>query len=104
MSNERNKKTVQVQIFGTDYALKSDKDTEHVQSIAKYVDDKLEALAKNTNVKSQTKIAVLVALNIADELFRLRESHEAVQQQLIGIETQSKKICDSVDEHLNRYL
>ena len=96
------KKTVKIQIGGIDYSLKSSEEPEYVGQIAKYVDEKIERLAANTNVKSQTKIAVLVALNIADEFFQLKKQYEKLARQLESIDSRSKELCNTVDSYLDR--
>jgi cell division protein ZapA len=98
------KKSIKVQIFGMDYSLKSDKDPEYIKQVAEFVDEKIQKLSTNTNVKSQTKIAVLVALNIADELFQLKKHYENSLKVFETIELSSKELCDSVDDHLNQFL
>ena len=98
------KSSIKVQIFGMDYSLKSDKDPEYIRKVAEFVDEKIQRLSTNTNVKSQTKIAVLVALNIADELFQLKKQYENSQKVSENIELKSKELCDSVDDHLNQFL
>lgn len=98
------KNSIKVQIFGMDYSLKSDKDPEYIKQVAEFVDEKIQKLSTNTNVKSQTKIAVLVALNIADELFQLKKQYENSSKVFENIELKSKELCDSVDDHLNQFL
>jgi cell division protein ZapA len=98
------KKSIKVQIFGMDYSLKSDKDPEYIKQVAEFVDEKIQKLSTNTNVKSQTKIAVLVALNIADELFQLKKQYENSLKVFENIELKSEEICDSVDDQLNQFL
>lgn len=98
------KNSIKVQIFGMDYSLRSDKDPEYVKQVAAYVDEKIQKLSTTTNVKSQTKIAVLVALNIAEELFQLKRQHDNTLKIFENIELKSKELCDSVDDHLNQYL
>ncbi len=104
MNDSTARNAVKVQIFGTDYSLKSDKDPEYVKKIAKYVDEKIQRLFDNTNVTSQTKIAVLVALNIADEYFQLKNQYEHTLKIFEGIEIKSKELCDNVDKHVRRYV
>ena len=98
------KNSIKVQIFGMDYSLRSDKDPEYVKQVADYVDEKIQKLSTTTNVKSQTKIAVLVALNIAEELFQLKRQHDNTLKIFENIELKSKELCDSADDHLNQYL
>jgi len=59
---------VKVQIFGQTYAIQGDLDARYVQDLAKYVDQKMQAIADATATVDTQKIAVLAALAIADEL------------------------------------
>jgi len=88
------KQKIQVQIFGTEYSLKSDMDEEYVRNVASYVDAKLRHFSDATSVKSSTKIAVLTALNIADELFRLKQKYETI---LAEIESKSKEVNENLE-------
>jgi cell division protein ZapA len=59
---------VKVQIFGQTYSIQGDLDQAYVQKLAKYVDDKMNAIADVTRTVDTQKVAVLAALAIADEL------------------------------------
>lgn len=65
---------VEVSIFNRPYKLKSTPDDEnYLKQLAKFVDEKMMlAYQKNPNFKP-AKIAVLTALNLADELLKLKE-------------------------------
>ena len=104
MSQGAEKKSIQVKIFGTDYSLKSDRDSEYVESIARYVDEKIQKLSRSTNVNSQTKIAVLAALNIAEELFRLKRDQHLLREKSIEHEQKSKALYDRLEHGLNDIL
>lgn len=62
---------VKVQIFGQTYAIQGDLEADYVQKLAKYLDDKMQAIAEATSTVDTQKIAVLAALAIADELHSL---------------------------------
>ncbi|MDA8207319.1 MAG: cell division protein ZapA [Thermaerobacter sp.] len=74
-----------VSIYGEDYALVGDLPEEVVQALAYHVDNRIRVLASKNPRVSQNRLAMLTALNIAEELFRLQEEHqqlvEAMQQQ-----------------------
>ncbi len=74
-----------VSIYGEDYALVGDLPEEVVQALAYHVDNRIRVLASKNPHVSQNRLAMLTALNIAEELFRLQEEHqqlvEAMQQQ-----------------------
>ena len=69
--------SVKVTIYGTDYPVKGEADSEYIQDVAAYVDGKMKEVADSLSVKSTTKVAILAALNITDELFNLRGSSES---------------------------
>lgn len=74
-----------VTIFGEDYALKGEQAEEVIQALAHHVDSRMRVLSSKNPRVSPTRIAVLAALNLADELFRLQQEHEelivSMQQQ-----------------------
>lgn len=71
-------KVVHVEIQGQRYPIKTTLDPKYVQDLATYVDRKM-GLATNASPSSDTLgLAVLTALNIADELFRIQ--HQQVDQ------------------------
>ena len=59
---------VKVQIFGQTYSIQGELDGKYVQKLAKYVDEKMHAIADATATVDTQKVAVLAALAIADEL------------------------------------
>jgi cell division protein ZapA len=71
--------SVTVSIFGHEYTLKGEADADYVQKVARFVDRKMKEVAENSTLASTTKVAILAAINIADELFRERQKrHEAL--------------------------
>jgi len=63
-----------VRIGGLDYTLAGNHSEEYMHRVAIYVDRKMEEITKNNPKLSTQMAAVLVALNIADELLRLKDS------------------------------
>ena len=64
---------VKVNIFGSEYPIKGDTDATYIQEVANYVNNKMIEIEKSLTVKSNLKVAILAALNIADELYKERE-------------------------------
>jgi len=64
---------VSVEILGLRYPIRSTLDAGYVTELAAYVDAKMHAAADDTEAADSVKIAVVAALNIADELFRARD-------------------------------
>ena len=94
------KNSVKVNILGSEYALKSDADPEYVSDLASYVDQKMEKLRQGSSIHAPLKIAVLTAVNISDELFRLKRKHEKLVKE---IESASEEITENLDNFLDQY-
>lgn len=69
-------KTV-VRIAGNEYTLLADLPEEYIHKVAIYVDKKMAEVAKQRDNLSTAMIAVLAAINIADEVMELRGEKEA---------------------------
>jgi len=67
------KKETRIEIYGRNYTVLGDGDEEYTIQLARYVDQKMREIAQQTSTISTLNLAILVALNITDELFRLRE-------------------------------
>ena len=67
---------VSVEIRGQRYPIRSTLDPQYVNGLAAYVDDKMRAAAESTPSGDSIRLAVVAALNIADELFRCQEAEK----------------------------
>src|SRR5918998_5302660 len=65
-------KVVTVEIGGQRYPIRSGLDESYVAELAAYVDQKMRAASDAAPTSDMLGLAVLVALNIADEYFRAR--------------------------------
>ena len=74
MENKSNKEVVE--IYGEVYSLKGTIEPSQIKAIAALVDEKMNAIASHDVRLSQTKIAVLAALNIAEEYLRLEKDYK----------------------------
>lgn len=63
---------VKVNILGNDYTIKGQANEDYIQELAHYVNEKMWEIAETTNLSNQLKISILAAVNLADEIFRLR--------------------------------
>ena len=59
---------VKVEIYGQSYTLSGDLDEDYVQRLARYVDEKMNAVSEATQTVDSVRVAVLAAMAIADEL------------------------------------
>jgi cell division protein ZapA len=69
-------RVVPVEILGQRYPIRSGLDPQYVVDLAAYVDEKMRAAAEAVPAADPVRLAVLAALNIADEYFRCRDVDE----------------------------
>jgi len=74
----------EVEIFGERYTLRSSDAPEHLQRVAEYVDSKFRELVKQSPSLVPSKVAVLVSVNIADELFKQSEEVRRREQEALA--------------------
>jgi len=73
------KRSVTVQIAGQKYSLKTDDDDRLVRAIATYVDGKFREIQRVTRNPDTQAVAILTALQAAEDLFREREETAALK-------------------------
>lgn len=67
-------RVVNVEIHGQQYPIRSGLDPAYVAELAAYVDGKIRLASQETPAGDTLKLAILAALNIADEVFRIRDA------------------------------
>lgn len=90
---------IEVEICGERYIIKSDLDTQEMLRIAKYVDEKMKEVKRNTPIISSSKLAILAALNITEKLFQLQLQKEEMEN---AVEQRSFKLIKLLDECVNQ--
>ncbi len=87
---------IPVEIHGQRYPIRSALDPEYVARLALYVDEKMRAAADTTSTGDSLRLAVLAALNIADELFRCREANRTFDGRLAERAEELERLVDRV--------
>lgn len=94
------KRSVQVEIAGQQLSIRSDEGPEYVQELADYVDAHVRALAGDKRSSfSLQRVALLVAMEIADELFREKDLSERYRRR---VENKLAALRAAIDEHESR--
>lgn len=70
------KNKVKVEILGVEYTMKGTANPDHIKALADYVDQKMKQVNSKNPHLPVSRIAVLTALNIADELSKLQEDYD----------------------------
>ncbi len=89
--------TEKVDIFGQEYKIKGVGDPQYIQKIAGYVDKKMREIAHSSGIMSQSRIAILAALNITDEFYQEREERVKIQDKL---EMKAVKLGELLDDKI----
>jgi cell division protein ZapA len=94
------KRSVQVEIAGQSLSIRSDEGPEYVMALAEFVDAQIRDLSAGgrTTVNMQ-RVALLAALQIADELFRERDLNERFRE---GVRARLSLVEAAMAEHERR--
>ncbi len=85
---------VEIKVFGQTYTVKTDAEEDYLREVAKYVNEKMEEVLKKTKSVSSLNVAILTALNIADDLLKEKERRVALLRE---IEAKSKELVEKID-------
>ncbi len=88
--------SVRVEIFDQGYNLRGT-DPDYILKLAEYVDSKMRAVAEQTHTVDSARLAVLAALNIADEYHLLRRKTEGGSS---DSSKRAKQLLNALDEVL----
>jgi cell division protein ZapA len=93
-------RVVKVSIFGHSYPIRAKvEDEKYIRDIAKYVDEKMREIDEAMKPNSTMKVAILTALNIADELMTMRRDREDV---VLTYQEKVQAVSDALDLVLKR--
>ena len=88
--------SVRVEIFDQAYNLRGS-DPDYILKLAEYVDGKMRAVAEQTHTVDTVRLAVLAALNIADEYHLLKRNHDSGSVEYLK---RANHLADALDEVL----
>ena len=87
---------ITVEIAGQPYPIRSTLDPKYVAELAAYVDEKMRAASDTAPSSDLLGLAVLVALNIADEYFRARDQQSSASGDLNARALRLERLVDDV--------
>jgi cell division protein ZapA len=91
------KRTVEVSIMGQKFMVRSDSDQEYVERIAQYVNEKIAEITSKSKSIPSLNVAILAAMNIADEHMQLKDEKKSV---FSGVEEKLKGMIELIDLQL----
>jgi cell division protein ZapA len=87
---------IPISIQGQQYPIRTSLEPEYVLRLAAFVDEKMRAASESTPSGDSLRLAVLAALNIADELFRCRDATDERNGQLAERTEELERLLDRV--------
>jgi cell division protein ZapA len=98
------KRQLRVDVLGTSFVIQSEESPEHLALLSSFVRDRIEEVKARYTFADPLTVAVLAALNIADDLFKARGGREtmAAVKQASEIETVAERLISRIDEVLLR--
>ncbi len=90
-------KTIEVEVFGHRFSLQGEGDEAYFHELAEYVDTQMRTLAKQTRTSTPTKLAILTAINVTDQLFRQQRQGGEGE---IEMDRRAQLLLETIDQHL----
>ena len=88
------KRQLRIEVLGTSFTIQSDESSEHLARLSAYVKARIEEVKGRYAFADPLIIAVLAALNIADDMFKSREGR--------GAAAEAEEVSDVAERLLNR--
>jgi cell division protein ZapA len=72
--------SVRIEIYDQEYHIKGSLNSAYLEELARYVDGKMRSIATRSHNVDSLRVAVLAALNIADEYHQMKSKHDATRR------------------------
>jgi cell division protein ZapA len=95
MMAEAVKRSVTVEVAGQRLTLKTEADEAYVQALAAFVTEKIGEVKSSSRTYSTHALAILAALNIADDLFQARQLSRALKER---VRETSRRMLELIDK------
>lgn len=96
--NTGRSESIPVEIYGRTYLIRAKDNKQYIENLARMVHEKMEEVGAATKTVDSVRVAVLTALNLADEYTRASEHYE---QQIRRLEAEREKLLEMIDSALD---
>ncbi|MFQ6069389.1 MAG: cell division protein ZapA [Candidatus Aminicenantales bacterium] len=98
-------KIVEVEIYGQKYKIrvKGEEDEKYISHLTSFVDQKMQEVAVKSKSTDLVKIAVLAALNIADEHFLSQKKLDQLNEAIGQMESELESLEDHILKNENKF-
>lgn len=90
---------IRVEIYDQEYNIRAGLDPEYIKRLAKFLDAKMRSIAQSTHTVDSLRVAVLAALNIADEYHQLKAKHETTTKE---VDRKARECMEMLDQVLKQ--
>jgi cell division protein ZapA len=87
-------RVIHIEVHGQRYPIRTTLEPRYVQELAAFVDRKMQAAAEASPSSDSVGLAILTALNVADEYFRAREIRSDETASLTSRAEELERIVD----------
>ena len=94
-------KTIEVEVYGQRFSLQGEADEKYFHELAKFVDGQMRTLSQKMTTGTPTKLAILAAINIADQMFHLKRRRKGSEE---DIERKAQEILERIEQQLDAHL
>ena len=94
-------KTIEIEVYGQRFSMQGDADDTYFHELAKYVDGQMRMLSQNMTTGTPSKLAILAAINIADQLFQHERRRQAGEAE---IDRRAQGMLESIEHQLECHL
>jgi cell division protein ZapA len=94
-------KTIEVEVYGQRFSLQGEADEKYFHELAQFVDSQMRMLSETMKTGTPTKLAILAAINIADQLFHQKRRLKVDEAE---IERRAQEILESIERQLDLHL
>lgn len=88
--------TVDVKIYNQTYSIRGEGNSEYIMQLAEYVDRRMKEVSAGTLTADSLRVAILAALNIADELHKMKRKLEQFDSTLTERSTECAELLDGL--------
>ncbi len=97
--NDHEQNLVRVTIYGHEYTVRAVADPDYINEVAAYVDERMRETELNLDgPQSPTRISILAAMSITDELFTEKRKRSSSLEQIEGRAVALSNLVDEVLE------
>ncbi|MFO0724877.1 MAG: cell division protein ZapA [Myxococcota bacterium] len=89
------KRTVEVELAGRRFRVRSDDDDRYIRELTEYVNGKLLELRRSSNLIEGEQIALLTLLDVTDALFRERARNKDL---VTSVKSRSERVLALLDQ------